>query len=225
MDRTSSTVAPARAEGIRWLRLWCQIWFNRTARCGSAGDGSPRTREVAQAMSGSQLALRTAVPGAQEVPAFGGRGQEAVLLVREVGVEGGPGHPRPPHDVGDSDGPVAGFRVPPRSPTAAAAPAGTRARPTAAGGSGRGAGQAFPRASGRAFPLAQCRSRAYSSWRSPKVRDRTYGKRLQLVPAGIGESACDSAGNRVRSAAWKASGAAAGRGDGSDDGPAGREAA
>jgi hypothetical protein len=59
---------------------------------------------------GGQRARRGHDLGDHEVPALAGRRQEAVLLVREVDVEGGPGHPRPPHDVGDGDGGVAGFR-------------------------------------------------------------------------------------------------------------------
>jgi dipeptidase E len=51
-----------------------------------------------------------------------------------------------------------------------------RARPAAAAGSCRGEDQVSPRASWRASPLARCRSRAYSSWRSPKVLVRTYGE-------------------------------------------------
>ena len=47
--------------------------------------------------------------GDHELPALAGRGQEALLLVGEVGVEGGPGQPGPPHDVGDGDGRVAGL--------------------------------------------------------------------------------------------------------------------
>ena len=59
---------------------------------------------------GRQCARRGHYLGDHEVPAFGGRGQEAVLLVREVGVEGCPGHLGRPHDVGDSDGRIARFR-------------------------------------------------------------------------------------------------------------------
>jgi hypothetical protein len=47
--------------------------------------------------------------GDHELPALAGRGQEAVLLVREVSVEGRPGYPGPPDDVGDSDGRIARF--------------------------------------------------------------------------------------------------------------------
>jgi len=59
---------------------------------------------------GGQGARRGYHLGDHELPAFGGRGQEAVLLVREVGIEGRPGHPGPPHDVGDRHGQVTGLR-------------------------------------------------------------------------------------------------------------------
>ena len=42
--------------------------------------------------------------GEHELPTLAGRRQEALLLVREVGVERGPGYPGPPHDVGHGDG-------------------------------------------------------------------------------------------------------------------------
>jgi hypothetical protein len=44
-----------------------------------------------------------------QLAALARRGEEAVLLVREVRVEGGAGHPRAAHDVRDRDGRVAGF--------------------------------------------------------------------------------------------------------------------
>ena len=48
-------------------------------------------------------------PADHELAAFPGRVEEAVLLVREVRVEGGPGHPGPAHDIGDRDVGVAGL--------------------------------------------------------------------------------------------------------------------
>jgi hypothetical protein len=59
---------------------------------------------------GRQGACRGHYLGDHEFPAFGGRGEEALLLVREMGVEGSPGDSGPPHDVGDSYGQIAGFR-------------------------------------------------------------------------------------------------------------------
>jgi hypothetical protein len=59
------------------------------------------------ARPGRQGACRGHHLGDHEFPALGRRGKEAVLLVREVGIEGGPGHSGPPHDVGDSHGQIA----------------------------------------------------------------------------------------------------------------------
>lgn len=42
-----------------------------------------------------------------ELPTLTGRGQEALLLVREVSVERGPRYPGPAHDVGHGDGRIA----------------------------------------------------------------------------------------------------------------------
>jgi hypothetical protein len=42
-----------------------------------------------------------------ELAALAGRGQEALLLVREVGVEGLPGYPGPLDDVGNGGGRIA----------------------------------------------------------------------------------------------------------------------
>ena len=59
------------------------------------------------ASPGGQRTSRRDYQGDHELPALAGRGQEAILLVREVSVEGRPGHPGPPHDVRDSDGRIA----------------------------------------------------------------------------------------------------------------------
>jgi hypothetical protein len=83
--------------------------------------------------------------------------------------------------------------------------------------------EAFPRASWRASPLPGVSHAHTVAGVALKYGIVLMAKAPVSVP-GIHESTCDSAGNRVRSAVWKTSGAAAGRGDGSDDGPAGREA-
>ena len=89
--------------------------------CRRRGRTPPRRREMRGrperhpehllvACLGGQRAGGGHDPGDHELAAFGGRGQEAVLLIREVGVEGDPGYPGPPHDVGDRDRQIAGFR-------------------------------------------------------------------------------------------------------------------
>jgi hypothetical protein len=57
---------------------------------------------------GRERAARGCHAGDHQFPALAGRGQEALLLVREVRVERLLGHPGAAHDVGDRDGLVAG---------------------------------------------------------------------------------------------------------------------
>lgn len=85
----------------------CERWLAGEKReVRAAGDPD----DLLVARPGRYGACRGHYLGKHELPAFGGRGQEAVLLVGEVDVEGGPGHSGPPHDIGDRHGRIAGFR-------------------------------------------------------------------------------------------------------------------